>query len=177
MDVRQRSPYQALMGLAVVSSLWAPDLTGQAAGGRQAAAIQVGATVVDTRLSVAAVRPARIDARRGAGDAPLPAAEWRLSGVAHAVLGLQLAVPSALADAERVTAAPLPIAFPPSVERGLRHRAVGRAVVNPPTGVETQLGAGPEAAMSVWLGGVVDPVQVRPGGTYRGTATLTVFCP
>ena len=147
---------------------------------RTANTILASATVVLDRVSVAALRPvAFAAARHGRQTTVQPtdggAGAWRLVGTSHAVVQMKLTLPSELVNLQ-VPAAAVPIEFPPTAGRWRQdvNEPAGGATFDPQLGTAGQFGLGPNPTLFIWLGSTVQPNSASPGGTYRGTITLTV---
>jgi hypothetical protein len=166
--------------LAVLSLLAPAQASAQAS--RHAGSILVSATVVEDRLSVAALRPVAFTVRRhGRSTTVQPteaaAGEWRLIGTPNAMIGMKLALPSALVNSRDSTKAPLAIGFSPTAGRWRPdvEDASGATTFDPQQSVSGQFGPGRDPALYVWLGGSVQSTADTEGGNYEGAVTLTLF--
>ncbi len=144
--------------------------------------ILVSATVVDDRLSVAALRPVEFTVGpRGAPTTVQPtdaaAGEWRVIGTANAMIRMKLALPSTLVNSRDSTAPPLAIGFATTAGRWrLDVEDAGQATAfDPRQGISGRFGQSPDPALYVWLGGSIQTVTDTANGSYSAAVTLTIF--
>jgi hypothetical protein len=143
--------------------------------------VLVSATVVDDRLSVAALRPIEFTVRRPGGPSTVqptqPAAgEWRLIGTANAMIRMKLELPSVLVNSRDSTAV-LAIEYAATAGRWRADvdDAAQATVFDPRLGASGRFGAGTDPALYVWLGGSIQSPTDTAGGSYEAAATLTLY--